>query len=380
MTRREPKTGIAIVGCGFVADYYVRTAAGHPSLEIAGVWDREESRTRRLAAHYGLRSYRSLDELLTDDRVAVVANLTNPKSHFDVSKAVLDAGKHVYSEKPLATEIGRAKEVVDLARRRELLIASAPCSILGETAQTVWRTLREQRVGTVRLVYAEMDDGMVHRMAYRRWVSESGAPWPSKDEFEIGCTLEHAGYYVTWLTAFFGPVESMTAFASCRIPDKATDLPLDTQAPDFSVASLQFRSGVVARLTCSIVATHDHSLRIFGDEGVLGTKDCWYYDSPVHVQRTITIRRKTMLNPLKRPVPLVRRPPRFLRRAAAQMDFARGIAEMADAISEERPCRLSPEYSLHNNEVVLAIQEAGLGMPYRLTTTFEPMEPMPWAR
>jgi len=380
MTRQEPRTGVALVGCGFVSDFYVQTAARHPGLEIAGVWDRDESCARRLASHYGLRPYRSFDELLADDRVALVANLTNPKSHYEVSRAALDAGKHVYSEKPLATEIGAATQLVAQARRRERLIASAPCSILGETAQTLWRALREQRVGPVRLVYAEMDDGMVHRMPYRRWLSASGAPWPYQDEFEVGCTLEHAGYYVTWLTAFFGPVESLSAFASCRIPDKAAGVPIARQAPDYSVASLQFRSGVVARLTCSIVAARDHSLRIFGDEGVLGTKDGWYYDSPVKVQRSFTIRRRTMLNPFRHTIPLVRRPPRFQRRASAQMDFARGIAEMADALSERRPCRLSPEYSLHNNELVLAIQDGGAGGTYRPTTTFEPMEPMPWAR
>jgi predicted dehydrogenase len=373
-------TGVGFVGCGYVADFYAKTMAAHPRLKLLGVTDRDGARAARFGAHYGVRSHGSLEQLLDDDRVSIVVNLTNPASHFEVSRAALEAGRHVYSEKPLAMEMGQAHKLADEARRRGLLLASAPCSILGETAQTLWRALREERIGKVRLVYAELDDGMVHRMAFRRWVSDSGAPWPYRDEFQVGCTLEHAGYYVTWLTALFGPAETVSAFASCQIPDKTDELPPEIVAPDFSVASIRFASGVVARLTCSVVATHDHSLRVFGDDGVLSTRDCWYYDSPVHVQRTLTIRRRTILSPFRTRIRPVRKSPRPLARAAAQMDFARGVAEMADALAERRPCRLSIDYSLHNTEVVLAIHNAAkMEMPYRVASSFEPMEPMPWA-
>jgi predicted dehydrogenase len=364
-----------------VADLYARTLAAHPGLELLGAADRNPDRAARFSRHHGVRAYRCLEELLGDPRVEIVVNLTNPGSHFEVSRAALEAGRHVYSEKPLAMRLEEAKALVDLARREGRLVLSAPCSVLGETAQTLWKAVRERRVGPVRLVYAELDDGMVHHMPYRLWTSESGAPWPHADEFRVGCTLEHAGYYVTWLTAFFGPAETVTAFASRRVPDKAPDVPAAEAAPDFSVACIRFASGVVARLTCSIVAPHDHSLRIVGDEGVLSTKDCWYYGSPVHVRREMTVRRKTFLSPLRRRLPLVRRPPRFRWRAAAQMDFARGVAELAEAVAEGRPCRLPMDYGLHNNEVVLAIHDAPrLGTFRRMTTTFAPLEPMPWAR
>jgi len=250
------KTRIAIVGCGFVADYYVKTLPGHPQLELVGVMDRIQERADKFSAYHSVPAYKSFDELLKDDRVDIVLNLTNPRSHYEVSKACLLAGKHVYSEKPLAMDFFEAEELVKLAEARGLQISSAPCSLLGETAQTLWKALRENQVGKVRVVYAEMDDGLVHKMPYKQWVSESGTPWPYKDEFEVGCTLEHAGYYVAWLVAFFGPATSVTAFSSCLIPDKETDVPLDVNAPDFSVACIQFASGVVARLTCGIIAPH----------------------------------------------------------------------------------------------------------------------------
>jgi predicted dehydrogenase len=371
---------LAVVGCGYVADYYLKTLAAYPDLEVLGVFDRAPDRSALLGARYRMRVFPDLDSLLSDRAVEGVINLTNPASHYEISRDALRSGKHVYSEKPLATDLAQARDLVETASQRGLQISSAPCSVLGEAAQTAWRALRESRVGRVRLVYAEMDDGMVHRMAYRRWASESGIPWPWKDEFEVGCTLEHAGYYLTWLTAFFGPAESVTAFSSCLVPDKETTAPLDRRAPDYSTASIRFASGLVARLTCSIVAPHDHSLLVVGDEGVLGVDDCWFYDSRVWLRRSMTVRRRTFLTPWKTRVPPVRRARRFDYRGAQQMDFARGVAELADAVARGRRSRLAADYSLHNTELALAIHGAGeAGGTYGMTTRFDPVEPMPWA-
>jgi predicted dehydrogenase len=371
---------IAIVGCGFVADYYISTLQDYPQLAIAGVMDRNPERAAHFGAYHQLSVYPTLAAMLEDPSVEVVLNLTNPRSHFEVSQACLEAGKHVYSEKPLAMTFEDAQSLVNLAQRKGLYLSCAPCNLLGETAQTLWKALREKVVGPVRVVYAEMDDGLLHKMPYRQWQSNAGTPWPAKDEFEVGCTLEHAGYYITWLAAFFGPITNLTAFASCQIPDKQTDEPLDpNNAPDFSVACLQFGSGVVARLTCSIVAPHDHALTIVGDEGLLYTKDCWFYNSPVFVQRSLTLRRKTFWNPLAQKYPLVRSSQqRQKTKKGQQMDYARGVAELVEAIKTQRPCRLGAEFSLHVNEVVLAIQNATSGVSYQPQTTFAPIEPMPW--
>ncbi|MGK7939209.1 MAG: Gfo/Idh/MocA family protein [Crocosphaera sp.] len=373
---------IGIVGCGFVADYYLKTLPLHPNLELVGVMDLDPQRSEHFSRYHSVAKYSSLEALLDDPQVSIVLNLTNPRSHFQVSQACLNAGKHVYSEKPLGMTLSEAKTLVDLAESKNLYLASAPCNVLSETAQTIWKALREKVIGDVRLVYAEMDDGMVHQMAYKKWQSASGIPWPYKDEFEVGCTLEHAGYYINWLTAFFGPVKTVTAFSSCLIPDKNTDVPLEINAPDFSVACLEFDSGVVARLTCSIVAPHDHHFTIVGDQGLLSTKDCWYYRSPVYLQKRLTIRRKTFISPWKQKYPLVGKGrSKYGYKGSQEMDFCRGVAELAQAITEKRNCRLSAQYSLHINEIVLAIQKSGnTGAPYQVTSTFDPVQPMPWAK
>jgi predicted dehydrogenase len=375
---------VAIVGCGFISECYLKTLAAYPELILLGVMDRDSERATHISNCYKVPKYNSLEELLEDSRVEIVLNLTNPKSHFAVSQACLKAGKHVYSEKPLSMNLLEAEELVRLAEQKGLYLSSAPCSLLGETAQSIWKALREEKIGPVYLVYAEMDDGLLHRMPYQKWQSESGIPWPYKDEFEVGCTLEHAGYYLTWLPAFFGPVKTVTAFSSCLIPFKETDVPLEVDSPDFSVACITFASGVVARLTCSIIAPHDHSLQIIGDRGIIGIDDCWHYHAPVHIRRFLKIRRKTFLSPWKEKYPLLKMEKRkinFKGQGSLQMDFCRGVAELANAIKEQRPCRLGADYSLHVNEVVLAIHNAlENSSSYEVKSTFKPIEPMPWAK
>ncbi|MEO0911820.1 MAG: Gfo/Idh/MocA family oxidoreductase, partial [Pseudomonadota bacterium] len=195
----------AIIGCGFVADLYLASFQTMPEAEIVAVYDHDAARLKTFCAHWQLTAAASREALfgmLPDD--AIVLNLTNPHAHFEVSKAALEAGFHVYSEKPLAVEMEDARALHALAAERGRLLASAPCSVLSETAQTLAAAVRKGVAGTPRLVYAELDDGFIPQAPYAKWMSESGAPWPAEDEFRVGCTLEHAGYYLTWLMAMFG--------------------------------------------------------------------------------------------------------------------------------------------------------------------------------
>lgn len=385
-------TGIAFVGCGFVADYYLETLRNHPQLQLIGVMDRNLEQAKKFGTFYHVPVYESFEELLSDKKVEIVVNLTNPSSHFTVSKACLEAGKHVYSEKPLSTNFAEAQALVELATQQKLYLSSAPCGLLGETAQTIWKALNHQEIGKISLVYAEIDDGPIHLEQPHKWLSISGTPWPYKDEFKVGCTLEHAGYYLTWFPAFFGAAKIITAFSSCAIPNKQIleHEPLTVNTPDFSVACITFSSGVVARLTCSIVAPYNHAMQIIGEKGILSIDECWNYYAPVYIHKYSKLgfrvekyplfRKFTFLKTLfglrPRQYPLVKKPNLRLRNLRHYQDFSRGIAELAQAIREERPCRLPAEYVLHVNEMVLAIQNAlTTGVPYQLTTTFTSLTP-----
>ncbi len=380
---------IAIVGTGFVADFYLTTLPNHPELELLGVMDCDGDRAERFSRFYNVHRYGTLDEILADGRVELVVNLTNPSSHYEVSRAALLAGKHVYSEKPLSTSFEEARLLVELAESRGLSISGAPCGLLGEAAQTIGKAIRDGKLGKVRLAYAEIDGGPVHLETYREWIPQSGNPWPYQDEFETGCTLEHAGYYLTWLCGFFGPARRVTSFAGSLVPDKG--VPLKVETPDFSVGCVEFGGGVVARITCGIYAPHEQGLLVVGDEGVMSAEDCWDYGTPIRFHRRTPLGIRGEKKPLlarlagvgpRRVKPV--RPVRFRWKAkggANPMDFARGIAEQAAALAEGRPSRISARFTLHVNEIVLTLQDpVGMGSPRELTTTFDAPEPMPWAR
>ncbi len=372
---------IAVVGCGFVSDSYLSTLTSYPELKLLGLTDLEPGRSALLSQRHRTRVYATLADLLADPSVELVLNLTNPASHYDVSKAALLAGKHVYSEKPFALQMDQARDLVELAATRRLGLACAPCSLLGETAQTIAKVLRSGVMGTPRVVYAEMDDGMIHRAPYKKWRAASGLPWPYQDEFEVGCTVEHAAYCITWLASWFGPAVSVTSFASVQIPNKIEGEPLAIDSPDFSVACIQFASGVVARLTCGIIAPRDHTLKIVTENGILYTPEVWSYSTPVFSRRLINGRSRIFLSPLRKKHRLAHGPvSKSKYKGEGNMDYARGPAELAASIREGRPCRLSANFCLHVNEITLAIHWARQqGAVYRMTTTFDPIAPMDWA-
>ncbi|MET4102167.1 putative dehydrogenase [Roseovarius sp. MBR-78] len=384
MTGRQTGSGprgagrVALIGGGFVADLYMRSLARHPDITVLAVHDHDPARLGTFAAHWGLRGVARLDDLLAQLAPGdVVVNLTNPRAHYAINRACLEAGHHVYSEKPLAMELAQARALHDLAAARGLMLVSAPCSVLGEAAQLLLGAVRRGVAGVPRLVYAELDDGFIPAAPYGKWQSESGAPWPHADEFAVGCTLEHAGYYLAWLIAMFGRVERVVAASAEVLPDK----PGATGTPDFSVAALFFESGPVARLTCSIAAPHDHRLRVIGDKGVLQVREAWNNAAPVRFHRRFVLRRRLIEDPFGRRL-RARAPshPKVGRWGAAAMNFALGPAEMLAALAQGRACRLTNDMALHLTEVTLAIQNAGRDSGAQvIESTCDPMEAAAWA-
>ena len=372
---------IAIVGCGYVADMYMQTLPAHPGLNLVGVWDRDPARLAAFTAHHKIPAFAGMDALLADPRVQMVVNLTNPRSHHAVSRAALQAGRHVYSEKPLAMTMAEASELVSLAAGRGLGLAAAPCNHLGNAVATLRDAVRSGLLGRPLLAYAEMDDGMVAGLAYKDWRSLSGAPWPAKDEFEVGCTMEHAGYQVTPLVELFGPVRRVTSFNHCFMPEKGADLGVEVISPDFSTGILEFDGGMRARLTNSILASADRSLRVVGTEGVATLSDVWEYDSPVRHSRTGMGARSRVMRKLEKRLSAVTPGLLFGRRlpgAAGQratrtqgghhMDFARGIAQLAAQVADGAETRVGPALALHVTEVTLALQDPD-GSAIRTMTT-----------
>lgn len=362
--------GIGIVGCGFVADFYAANLPSWPALSLRAVHDSNPVRANAFAARNQVPMHHSLEMLLSDPNIDLVVNLTNPVSHAAVTRASLLANKHVYSEKPLALDIREAEELVALARSRGLHLACAPCTVLGATARALQAAIARGDIGTPRLVYAELDDGPVHRMQPENWASPEGTPWPWTDELAMGCTLEHAGYHLSWLVALFGSVENVTGFSHVLAPEKG---PFDfAPGPDFSVGCIVFSSGVVARLTCSTVAAHNHRFRVIGDEGELITDACWHDLAPVRLRRYDAISLRAETFPIIRRHTVLRRlfgldgsrsdlSPRVSWRdriSRHRIDYASGIADVARAIYENGTTTMSGESALTVTRTMLAIEDA----------------------
>lgn len=414
---------VGIIGCGYVFDKYMPTWGNHPQLTIAGVTDIDPGRIDAVTKHYGLKGYKDNAALLADPEIGIVANFTSIRSHYEVSKAALEAGKHVYSEKPLVTRMDQARELVALAESRGLLLSCAPSNLLGASTQTMWKAVADGAIGDVRLVYAEFDAGPCYLVRsdeppeegasfpYVRANSTrsvTGAPFPWIKEFEMGCTYEHVGYHLSWMCAMFGPVKTVTAFSKQLMPDK-TDLPLDpADTPDFSVALLDFHSGGTGRVTCSIAGPSDTTMRIAGKRGILSAETYGDYKCPVYLDPYTKL--STKLKHLKavrnsaflqwlcgvspRRLPLVKGTSQGARKTQSvpwwdlKGGFARmkqaelnrqdkciGIAELADAIKTGRPQFPSHAFTLHMTELTIAIQAMGTrSRTHVLETTFEPVE------
>lgn len=403
---------IAFIGCGFVFDIYMRTVRAHPELYICGVFDISRQRMAAVSAHYGVKSYESFDALLADPQVDIVVNLTNISAHFDVSQAALEAGKHVYSEKPLTKHLDHSKILFETARRNNVRLYSAPCNVYSDTVRTIFDAVERGQIGQLKLIYAELDDNPIHFMDFGSVRSPTGAPWPLEEEVLEGCTYEHVGYHLVWICALLGPAVSVIAMSNELLQNKCSSLPNLSGTPDYSVALLTFAGGQSARITTSVVAPRDHRMRVIGDKGEITADSYRHYQSPVYLEqfskRSLSARKFQTLrsHPFLgrmfgiggQRLPLVKnwksaavekdqqmrsslkqRAVEWLRRREVYaQDKLVGVAEMARELSQGQDQYLSPDFLLHLNELTLLIQGAGPdGIAMKPTTSFAPLGPVP---
>lgn len=357
---------IALIGCGFVADFYMSSLPDHAGLQVLGAFDRDAARLDAFTRFHKLAAYPSLDAVLADPAVEMVVNLTNPRSHVEISRAALLAGKHVYSEKPLAMTMGEAEHLTSLAAARGLALAAAPCNHLAPPVREMAAQLAAGRLGRPLMAQAEMDDGIVPFQGFETWRSVSGAPWPAKDEFEVGCVMEHAGYQIGPLVTLFGPVREVLALPATLLPEKGAGLGLGATNPDFSVGLLRFDHGVVARLSLSIIAPHNRLLRVVGTEGFATLHDVWDNRAPLRISPTgkglaqrVARKLELKLGAFLPGITLGRaaRVAHWPRRKGTQpMDFLRGVAQLAAQVETGAPALMGPELALHVTEVTLALQ------------------------
>jgi len=263
------KTGIGFVGVGDISGIYLRNLTERfTDLEIIGVCDLVREKAQRAVDKYGMKLYEDMYELFADPAVDIVLNITRPNEHYGVSRAALEAGKHVYCEKPLAATFALGKELVELAAAKGLMIGGAPDTFLGAGVQGCRRLLAEDVVGAPIGAAAHM-------------ICHGHETWHPDPEFYYrapggGPMLDMGPYYVTALCQLMGPVRSVMGMTRITYPKRTiTSQPLngtviEVDAPTHQTALLRFQSGAVATLITTFDAYSMpgvNCIEIYGERG-----------------------------------------------------------------------------------------------------------------
>jgi predicted dehydrogenase len=350
---------IAIVGCGNIAGAYAKTLQPYTHIHLLGATDVDLSRAEAYVAQYGGQAYPSLEALLADEAIDVVVNLTIHHAHASVITQCLQAGKDVYSEKPLALTSEEAHALVTLAKEKGRRLSCAPMTILGEPQQTAWKIIRDGQLGTVRLAYAEVNWGRI----------ESWHPAPGPF-YEVGALFDVGVYPLTILTTIFGPAKRITGFGKVLFPDRVTKegVHFHIDTPDFVVSAIEFSGGQVARLTTNFYVGHhskQRGIEFHGDKGSLFLSDWQGFDATVEVAE---------FSQSYTPVPLVKE-------AYHGTEWCRGLLDLADAITEGTPQRITGTQAAHVVDILSAVKTSfEEGHPVEINSTFSQPLPMEWAQ
>lgn len=278
---------VGIVGCGYVADFYALCLrANAPEITIVAVYDLDPARAQSFSHAYGGRVYSTLDGLLSHPGLDTVLNLTPPAAHFEVTARSLARSKHVFSEKPLSSTVEGGRALIEMAMSGGLALGAAPAVHRSLAARKIRQIMAGGSVGRLSHIYCDLDDGPLHRMNPREWLSPRQIPWPVEDEFRAGPVIHHMPYAATWAVAIGGAVRAIRGYTSIATKSK---FGVDA-GPDLCLAVLEHHSGCLTRITIGALARRFRELLIVTEECDLRLPDIWSTDGPVLQDEKIVLR------------------------------------------------------------------------------------------
>ena len=355
--------GVGIIGCGNISTTYFSLSPLFKGLKVLACADINAQAAKQRAEEYGVVA-QTIEELLANDEIDVVVNLTIPDAHFRVSKAILEAGKHVYSEKPLVLSLEEGEELRRIAKEKKLAVGCAPDTFLG---------------GAHQLARKFIDDGGIGRVTSGAcYVMSPGMEmWhPNPDFFFLpggGPILDLGPYYIANLINLIGPVKRVGGMTSMASPTRTiTSEPrngeiIPVKTPTTIQALLEFVNGATVTLTASWdVWSHRHAnMELYGTDGSLYVPDPNFFGGVVEASG-----KDKDIKPLdgwEHPFGIFNQEspqgPRANYRTA-------GLADMAMAIIEGRDARCSLDRTLHGVDVMTSILKSGEeGRFIELTTT-----------
>lgn len=344
--------GIGIMGCGNISAAYLRLAPLFSGMQIRACADLNEDAAKTRAAEFGIRA-ETVDGLTRANDIDIIVNLTVPVAHYDVSRTILEAGKHVYSEKPFVLTVDEGRKLAELADARGLRVGSAPDTFLGGAHQQARKLIDAGAIGAV-------TGGTCHVM------SHGMEDWHPNPDFFFqkggGPVLDVGPYYITNLVQLIGPVRRVAAMSSIPAAERTiTSQPrsgekITVETPTTIHALLEFQSGAIITMGASWdVWQHGHApMELYGEDGSIFLPDPNFFSGDVDVMlgRDGAAERPTWDHPLG-----------FPNERHGDRDMANyraaGLSDMAHAISQGRPHRCSLELALHVVEIMTAILESG---------------------
>ncbi len=334
------KVGIGIIGCGNISPKYLRAMQQFPVLELKAVADMRSAAAEARGAEFGVPGLR-VDQLLKRDDVEIVVNLTVPLAHTDVSLSVLNAGKHVHSEKPLGVNLAEARKVMDLAAQKNLRVGCAPDTFLGGGHQTVRKLIDDGAIGT-----PVAGSAFFMCPGHEAWHPAPGFYYLRGG----GPMLDMGPYYITDLVQLLGPVASvMGSVARPRTERLVTSQPMNgtlipVEVSTHVAGTLEFESGAIVSVAMSFdVPKHAHTpIEIYGDKASVLVPDPNRFGGEVKIAK-----------------PRGEWEPVALTHGHADGEFRSiGVADMATAILEDRPHRASGALAFHVLEVMEAFEKS----------------------
>ncbi len=323
-----PSTKVGVIGCGNISNVYLESGKKFDILDIVAVADLDEERAKAKAAEHGIARALPVAALLADPEIEIVINLTVPAAHYEVCKAILEAGKHAYVEKPLSLTRAQGRDLLAAAQARGLRIGGAPDTFLGAAGQTCRKLVDDGAIGQPIAATAFMQGRGVEA-------------WHPNPEFFFkpggGPMLDMGPYYLTMLISLLGPIRRVTGSAQMSFPERLiTSQPLSGQkiiveTPTHIAGVLDFAGGAVGTIITSFdVWAHNlPPIEVHGSEGSLSVPDPNMFDGTVKLYR----------DGKWEEMPLTH--------GYAENSRGLGVAEMAQAIGENRPHRASGELTYH---------------------------------
>ena len=343
---------VGIIGCGNISGIYMKNCRMLPGLQLVACADAVEARAEAKATEHGIHAL-PVDALMGRPDIDLIIDLTIPAAHSVVNQRALEAGKHVYTEKPLAVSRDDAMATLALASRMGLRVGSAPDTFLGAGLQTCGRLIDEGVIGEPVAAVAFM-------------AGHGPESWHPDPAFfyrkGAGPMFDMGPYYLTALVSLLGPVVRVSGTARKSFAERIATSDarrgehLAVEVPTHYAATLDFASGPVATMIMSFdIWTHNlPRIEIYGSEGTLSVPDPNTFGGAVRVKRS--------QDETWRDVPLTY--------PYSENSRGLGASDMALAIQQGRPHRASGELALHVLDLMESVQEASeAGQYVRVRTT-----------